>query len=969
MRRTALFTALFAVALLVSAEDIQGRKKGPSHENKQLNYRITGPDPRWTKLAKPMGPSDCTFMAGADLCLMVVALETPQPLDTKEMAEAVRVGMKATASEVKEVSTTPCRLAGEDGVRLLTDASVGKFNFTYVHFLVCHEGIFYQVVSWGTPATVTREMPQVEAFARSLRFLGLRTKWVEAHRPRAWTCAGNGVDASVSVDGAWTAAPGEDGAEGVLFLTDPALNLHLYLNVAETQVAPEAWRDDAEGRLRGWLQGYSTITRGKGKLDGVEAFTIEGRGKLDNVDTHVVSAACTDGGHGVIVIGAWPEAVGESGRKSIEEALQTLRLARETAVPLPVPASARKKTASEQALSAKQTRGLEKSEAVLLLPPQSRLSAFAPSPDGKAIAAVIDGVLHLAALPKGEQRPVSTAAAAVTVTWSADGKRLWFATEGREVWTCDASGARARRLPVDGVAASPGPDGRILVVQPESVPSPLTDWWLSSGGQRLVSVREDGTDPRTLAGTRLMPLSGPEWHPGRRALLFVDGDAGAWRGFHGSLRTLGEDGKELAKGVVPEATVGRAMWLPASGRVLCTRTKDPSGGERAVVVDLDERTETPLAIENPSAGLAVDGADRVYFPAWWRPDGEVGTTVYRRTVDELAEDARKGGVPEPLDDAALAALDRALEPLLPDMPGPARLTPEKLSRAAEVVAEALGPHVPDGLRFQPDSGEALADLLSAANGLFGKHPRAVLGVGAYVAEVLRRHAGAEWVLGDGAVDFRWDEDLESPIVGVRYPLTEVWRLLAYPDEAYFALSPDQVKEWSDGRRLLLACSAQAAGEATGKADGEDLGEAHAAWKRFEPEASIEAYGRAIARHPKSGPLRKEAASRAYAAGRLDLAAKWAEEWTSLETDDPAAWTFLGTLVIATDPPRAIEWLSKAIELAEESSAPALFLRLGHAYLAAGDTKAARACFRKAAEQSYGVGPEAKRMLESLKERK
>ena len=194
-------------------------------------------------------------------------------------------------------------------------------------------------------------------------------------------------------------------------------------------------------------------------------------------------------------------------------------------------------------------------------------------------------------------------------------------------------------------------------------------------------------------------------------------------------------------------------------------------------------------------------------------------------------------------------------------------------------------------------------------------------------------------------------------------------MVAYPDDAYFALTPVQVKEWSDGRRLLLACSTKAAGEAVREAEGKDLVEAHAAWKRFDPAASIEAYGRAISRHPKSGMLRQEAVSHAYVAGRLDLAVKWAEGWTSIEADDPAGWTFRGTVAIATDPPHAIEWLSKAIELGEESSAPALFLRLGHAHLAAGDPKAARACFRKAAKEQYGVGVEAKRMLESLKEKK
>ncbi len=963
MRRLAIGLPLLLLAsALLCASDLKDHPKGPRHESRPFNYSITAPNEKWSEFKLRQEGLDFAFANGNAVSVVIAASLQESEVDLIEISDSVVAQQKKAGNNPKVISCLPCRVLGETGRRLVLEMTLGPLPCESAYTIFQHQGVLYHIVATAPPVRMAQAARDVQGFLASFRFLGERKEWVQAHPPRPHRAEAGDASATFELGSLWTADAFDGQPHGSLWLRYGSGPAHLQVLVARSAARTvQAARESDETLTARVVEGYGAVARAEAQAGGRTWLTFEGKGTWGGHPTLILGASCLVRAYAVRVVLYWPDARAGEGKTLLASLLEAAKVE----VPDPVEGVALPEAREQPSAASQETiEDLKGAELVMRDEENKRLLAFAPSPDGSLVAVSKDISLEVVEVGRKRVRLVGDGRAASHLAWSADGKTLWFVGATGQVATWDAESGETKPLGRTAIAAAPGADGRLLLVELVDGPRPNLGYGVA-GPHRLVSVREDGKDEHVLHETRLSKLVLGGADPGTGRELILDFDAGVLRGRGATAREPGADGTLLD---VPGLPTGSLTWAARAPEGILYETVMGSGAEedgtggRLFLYDPKPATTARLDLPPHYGGFAVDAKGRLYFRSWSAPDGTYATCLYRLPIVDAVRKAAEAASGEPLDEEGLTGLDAKLAALVPDRPGAAELPPKAATEAAGLLASALGPHVKGGLRLQAASIDALADLVQRRAQLFARHPRSLLAAGCYAAEVLRHEFGAEWAPGDGrieAMDFAQAED--SPGAYVMMPLAEFWSLANAEEGGYSTV--EYLRATLKGRSLLLALSRGSAQAACAKAEGEDLSAARKAWEGGDAEASLAALAKAIQAHPKSVEVRLYAFERAYVAGKLDLAARWAEEASTLDPRCADAWSDRGVLVVASDPDRALEWLRKAAELEPAAGEP--FLRLGYAYLAKKDPKAAKACFERASEDG-STAAEAARMLERLR---
>jgi TolB protein len=276
------------------------------------------------------------------------------------------------------------------------------------------------------------------------------------------------------------------------------------------------------------------------------------------------------------------------------------------------------------------------------------LAAGSPSaarqPDTLAYVSTLTGALTLTTNGL-VQRPLLRAKKVSSFEWSPNGRRLAFISSG-ELHVVNADGSGVRRLrakPIDGrIAWSPdgrriaftgtgggslqifilGVDGGGSKVLTSSVSAPVLPSWSPTGSTiaftsantnfgHIYTVRADGTGLRKLTDGR--HESFPSWSPDGRLILFQPYTCPGGKCGYG-ISVMDADGSHQRRlAHVPRAPGGgglHASWSPDSRRIAFLRRRDQSVGSDILVVGVQDRRLRRVATDSRSFSL----------PAW-SPDG------------------------------------------------------------------------------------------------------------------------------------------------------------------------------------------------------------------------------------------------------------------------------------------------------------------------------------------------------------
>lgn len=268
----------------------------------------------------------------------------------------------------------------------------------------------------------------------------------------------------------------------------------------------------------------------------------------------------------------------------------------------------------------------------------------ASAPDTLAFVSTVTGILSLTQSGL-VQKPLLKTRSVGGFAWSPDGRRIAYVSSGRlHVINADGSGARRlRATPIDGRIAW-APDGRRIAftgagggsVQlytiaiaggppralTTSVPASVLPSWSSRGSTiaftsantnfgHIYTVRPDGTGLRKL--TRGREESFPSWSPDGSLIMFQPYICPAGTCGYGISVMRPDGSRQQLLAHVPGAPGGgglHATWSPNSRRIAFLRLRNRGVGSEIRVVNVEGTGLRTLATDS-----------RSFSPVSWSPDG------------------------------------------------------------------------------------------------------------------------------------------------------------------------------------------------------------------------------------------------------------------------------------------------------------------------------------------------------------
>ena len=191
--------------------------KEPPFVSVDLNYRYTSNSP-WTRMeARKLNPvaSFAMMRANPSLYFIVIAEKTGahSTLDSAGLAEIAKAHLKSAVNQCTFTREEPVRLKEMEGVRFETDAKLDTVSLYYVHWVTCHKGYAYQLITWGLSSERERVIKEASQLFEQFGMLDEGKVGNDAGAAEATDYRSPGANFSVKLAGTRWAAPLQDMAK------------------------------------------------------------------------------------------------------------------------------------------------------------------------------------------------------------------------------------------------------------------------------------------------------------------------------------------------------------------------------------------------------------------------------------------------------------------------------------------------------------------------------------------------------------------------------------------------------------------------------------------------------------------------------------------------------------------------------------------------------------------------------------
>lgn len=482
---------------------------------------------------------------------------------------------------------------------------------------------------------------------------------------------------------------------------------------------------------------------------------------------------------------------------------------------------------------------------------------------------------------------------------------------------------------------------------------------------RLVEQELDGSATRVLASWPLARFASPVLSATGRLAVLANRDLPRTQGGASRILLVGAGGGLVPLG--PVAAWTSLAWLP-DGTLAAVREQagpgldgpawelvhlDPAGGPerwRPIPVPSDRiwphREGLMLAVRDWRLPAHRQGL-------WLLPTQALAQLPAASPVRRASSTA-----------AALAGLEQACRAALGGDPASAVPTPALLARLAEAFAAAVQQELGVELTWDGPGLDRLPRVLHLLRpGALGRQEAALLGVGAWYGEALRRRCGAQWDLAPLPFGTWFPSpgshgEPDNPYVRVLLPFDACHGVL-YDSESQPGPGSWLLEEGEDeGRQTLLVWPAWRAAQAVRALtppaweaawEAADAGAAARAWSILQGEAD---------RLPGNLGLQRLAIAFARAADLPAEAQRREDALAAIGKGDPEALEARGDALLAADPEGAFRLWRSALQAQRWGGAP-LLLKLAEGQAKAGRPVLALSCLRRA--RLVGNGAEASKV--------
>lgn len=950
-----MHAAAFALALCLAQEQF-----GPAFSSREANYRVSYPR-AWSRARAVEGKFQLGLTSNGNF-IGILGGETPATPEA--ILRTIELEQKSVLEEFKPMGRVELKVSGERALQMRAQCRQQGIAMTMYCTVFSHQGIAYRVV--GVHGTGRRDEFEKDYFfiLDRFEFLAERKGWIERFVGKPARTAFLGGLGSLELNRPrWTESTFSEQSDWsnleqlVFTLLDQGSWIRVRARESSLDAAAEL--DELGVSLAALLQ-KPVVTPFAVKLPGGDVACLEIRGVWQEHPYHFRAAVRVCDG---IALRVWLEEYetqSEVTKKDWEQLLAGLRL------------EPRSKPASPPAFPLRSSAGSKKPDAglaavlgaaVRVAPPEPGVAALSPD-GGRALAVDREQGSVLIDLAAGKRQLLDGLPAFTSASWSRDGKRIVLAgDEETLVATLEPFGVV--KVPVPSVAAAFGPgEGEVLLCVPGG----------GSGREfrvsRLEVVRLEDGRRRTIVEFPLSRVGWPAVSPdGKRIALVTNRDVPRSAPEGGHLYVCDAEGKGLRALTDGSEDVSHVSWSADGASIYALRRR--SVGEGGGVgdggpVDLYRIPVEGGAPVNLTRSGLIDaawsaGADFwVRVDRWSLPEGQRG--VFRIGAAGLEKASSKRPVPAALDRRANG---KAVAEKVQGVLGSAALrevvpTPELMEKVARAFADAAGEKLGIALDFKLDSLDRLWEAREAL-GRAGEEPLAILALGAYYGETLRREAGAQWRL--GAVPFgAWAPGSQAEgncLVDPVLPFSAAC-VSGLDLEAMGFRGAEDLQGRDEGRKILLVYPPAQVEEAVREATGPEYAEARRKLDAGEVKEALAILVRELQRRPMSRMLAAESIAICEAAGLEEAARTLTAQAVEAGNEVPELLIRHADGLAAKDPAAALEHYRKAVRGAW---APAeSFLKLGKAYAATGARPLAEACWRRA---FAGATPEQKDEICSL----